>query len=282
MNTYPIYRYAESSAPPLCLGIGNGFPPQVYAPLAQALRPHYEALCFLPRPWWEGADPQAFSGWENLAEDFMAALEQQALAPALAVGHSMSGVALVMAAAQRPDLFRALVLLDPVFFPPWALRLGQMTAFFGLRLNQRLVDRALQRQRHWPSYEAAYARFRGRSLFERCSDELVHLYTQGMTRPAPDGGLELAHPPEWEARIFATPPFAEWRYLARLCVPTLVLYGAQSAVFVARMAARWRRVRPDIGLQSIANSGHLLPMEQPQAVAEAIVRFFMPYSGAEG
>lgn len=274
--SYPIHVYDSSTVgkPVLCIGHGNGFPPLAYAPFAKALGEGYHAVCLPARPWWGEQDPHQFDSWQILADDLLAGIQAHCLAPVIGVGHSMSGVALVMAAVKCPQLFRAIVLLDPVFLPPLYLAAAQLAQWLGLQPNLRMVQGALKRQRNWASQEEAYQRFRGRSLFARCSDELVRLYTQGMTRQN-GHGIELAYPPEWEAQIFSVAPLGEWDFLPELTVSTLVIAGSESDVFTARSIKVWRSKRPDVPVIVVPDSGHLVPFEQPDTVASHVLDFLV-------
>lgn len=276
----PIYdfRSAEQAhlPPQVCIGHGNGFPPEMYQPLAQALGVDYPAICLPARPWWPDSDPNAIKDWSFLAHDLAEGLEAHDLAPIIGVGHSMSGVGLAMAAAKYPTLFRAIILIDPVFLPPLWVSLGRLLRYFRQPFKH-MVEGTLRRRREWPNRQAAYDHFRKRSLFQNCSDEMVRLYAEGITRPLnpsePDGTMTLAYPPEWEARIFGHMSYNQWRYPKKITVPCLLIAGANSDTFLPPAQAAWGKRRPDIPLIKITEAGHLVPFEQPEASAAAIRAF---------
>jgi sigma-B regulation protein RsbQ len=58
-------------------------------------------------------DPQRYSSLDSYAEDVLQVLEALALPPVVYVGHSVSAMIGVLAAARRPDLFDRLVLVSP-------------------------------------------------------------------------------------------------------------------------------------------------------------------------
>ena len=107
----------------------------------------------------------------------------------------------------------------------------------------------------------------------RRSDAALWDYVDAGTRLRPDGLLELAYPPEWEAHIFATLPTDVWRGMGRLRVPALVLRGALSPTFRPAAVERMRRLLPGARFATIAGAGHLAPMERPEEVAAAILAF---------
>ena len=271
---YPIHIYdtATVGKPVICLAHGNGFPPEMYIPLIRAIGSDYHSVCLPSRPWWENSDPDAFTGWEMLADDLIAGIKAHDLAPVIGIGHSMGGVAMMIAAVRQPELFHSVIMLDPVFMPRFWLRFIRIAKPFGYRPLKQLINRALKRQRQWNSLEDAYQRFRQRSLFARCSDEVVCLYVEGMTRPS-ENGIALAYLPEWEAAIFSHIPLYEWRYPPKLTVPALIIGGAKSDTFLSPAIKLWRRMRPDIRVEIISESGHLVPMEEPDTVAGYICAF---------
>ncbi|HVO42162.1 MAG TPA: alpha/beta fold hydrolase, partial [Aggregatilineales bacterium] len=55
--------------------------------------------------------------WFAFGRDLIALVDRLDLRDVVAVGHSMGGHSVVMAAAQRPDRFAALLLIDPVIWP---------------------------------------------------------------------------------------------------------------------------------------------------------------------
>jgi pimeloyl-ACP methyl ester carboxylesterase len=274
--SYPIHIYhsASSGKPTLLIGHGNGFPPEVYAPLVDALGMDHPAVCLPARPWWENAAPEDFTGWHMLADDLVGGIREHQLAPVIGIGHSMSGVAMSIAAVEHPDLFRAIILVDPVYIPRRYMWLTGVLRLLGIQPNAKLINGALRRQRQWDSLEEAYQRFRNRSLFQNCSDEVVWLYTKGITRPT-SSGVELVYPPEWEAKIFSSVPVDEWRYPPRISVPCMVIGAEKTDVFFPPSVRLWQKMRPDIPVHVVPEAGHLLPMEKPSQVADLIRAFLV-------
>jgi pimeloyl-ACP methyl ester carboxylesterase len=56
-------------------------------------------------------------------------------------------------------------------------------------------------------------------------------------------------------------------------VPTLLLWGGQGNLANRPVLDIWRRVATDVRGTAIADCGHYLPEEQPEAVADAVLRF---------
>jgi pimeloyl-ACP methyl ester carboxylesterase len=62
--------------------------------------------------------------------------------------------------------------------------------------------------------------------------------------------------------------------LSGIAVPTIVLTGDQDALIPPEEARNMAAAIPGARFVSIANAGHLTPMERPGAVASALSEFF--------
>lgn len=258
----------------LHLAVANGFPPACYRPLMESLRPVGHGVSLLPRPLWpEDKGPDRRVTWYTLAEDLIQAFEALGWREVIGIGHSMGGVITMVAAARRPDLFRAVVLMDPVLMDPKILTLFRVFRALGLgpRLHP-LARRARRRRRAWPDREAAAAYLRSRPLFAAWHPDAFAGYLEEGLRPSRNGQVMLAYPPEWEVHIFVSVPHDAWRFVSQLRVPTLVLRGATTDTFTAGSEARFRRFKPDAQFEVIPG-GHLFPMERPEETAQVIRRW---------
>ena len=74
------------------------------------------------RPLWPDSRPEDIEDWRPLTDDFLHFLDAHQTAPIACVGHSMGGIALLRAALREPERFKAIVLLDPVLFPPYFIK----------------------------------------------------------------------------------------------------------------------------------------------------------------
>lgn len=272
MTAFPVHEFG-GEGPALHLAPANGFPPGTYRALAETLTGSYRVFALPSRPLWPGSRPEDAPTWHSLAGDLLAGLDTLGLSGVVGVGHSLGGVLTLWAAIERPELFRAVVLIDPVLLPPAWLRGLRLLRLLGLGHRQPLVQGALRRRRTWPDRQACFEHYRGKALFARWSDAVLGDYVAAGTLPRRDGVVELAYPPEWEAHIFATTPLDIWRDVPRLQVPVGVLRGEHSETFLPQAQARLARLVPQAQCVSIGGTGHLLPMEQPAATGAAILDF---------
>jgi pimeloyl-ACP methyl ester carboxylesterase len=74
----------------------------------------------------------------------------------------------------------------------------------------------------------------------------------------------------WEPRWF-NPSLERW--LHRIDVPTLVIWGQDDKFLPSQYAARWRERVPNAAVEMIPACGHLPHVEKADATAAAIVRF---------
>jgi pimeloyl-ACP methyl ester carboxylesterase len=178
-----------------------------------------------------------------------------------------------MAALSRPELFRALVLIEPVFLSPDILEAVDKLVKSGKGDDLPLVKVARMRKREWSSRREAFSHFRPKRVFSGWSDKSLHDYVTYGLRENEAGDLTLIYPPEWEARIYATVPTDVWELIPQITQPTLAIRGGKSDTMSDTAWELWQRRQPGATFVEMANSGHLLPMEEPQAVADKIKDF---------
>ncbi|HAI15415.1 MAG TPA: alpha/beta hydrolase, partial [Gammaproteobacteria bacterium] len=100
----PIFHFSHA----------NGYPPLAYRALLQAFQADHEVIASLHRPIWDTPpEPSEMKSWRPLGEDLLLLLKQLGR-PNISVGHSMGAAAIVMAAVKHPELFRSIVLIEPV------------------------------------------------------------------------------------------------------------------------------------------------------------------------
>ncbi len=255
----------------------NGYPPACYLPLIEDLEADDHVFSMFLRPLWPKADPTAISDWMPFSEDLLRFLRERNLGPVIGMGHSIGAVVTLRAALQQPDLFRALILIDPVLLPP--RRIVQLRILRALGLSNRLdmrIQTTLRRRRHFDDLDQLFAGYRRREVFRYFSDERLRAMIEGITRPDPNGGYELVYSPEWEARIYQTAIWNDgdiWDGLPELRVPTLLIRGSHTDTFWAQAARLVEKRNPALKTITVPESTHLVPLERPDAVASAAREF---------
>lgn len=247
--------------------------PPTYKKALQPLENNFQIISLKIRPLWEGESPKQLKHWSLFADDLIRGLDSIKAKGITAIGHSLGGVVTLYAAVKRPDLFSRLVLLDPTLLDPFRLRKIRLMHLLGMETRRSLVMGALRRRKNWGSVQEAYLSFKEKPLFKKWPKETIRAYATSITRPSSRGGVELAYPPEWEARIYQTIPTDVWKYVRRLIRPTFVLAGKDSHVFNLKSVEAFRQACPVARVETIPDAGHLLVQERPLEVGRRIVRF---------
>lgn len=245
----------------------NAYPPACYRRFLQPFLADYQVLALTQRPLWPQTDPQALNSWQDFAADLIRFFEQEGLRDVVGMGHSLGAVATMYAAVQRPDLFRAIVLIEPVFLPPQILQMA--AAYPDKAAEQPFVLRALHRRNRWPSRQAAFDRFREKSVFGRWADEALWDYVNNGIHEE-DGEFVLTYPREWESRVYARPPLLVWEQVPQLTVPTLALRATETDTLFPESWQLWQDLQPEATFVEMEDVGHMLPMERPLSVAQTI------------
>ena len=276
----PTRRYSSSGipyldwggqGPPLHFSHANGFPPGTYQTFLQPLTAHFHVLSMEARPLWGDQDPARFRHWRELADDLARFVQEMGLTGAIAVGHSLGAVTSLFCAAAHPDLFRALVLIDPVILPAHLCPVWALAGLMGLNRRAALPTRTRLRRMEWPSREVLYRAYRAAHVFARWQDEALLDYVTSVTEDVPGGGVRLRYPREWEARIFETAPPDSWLAMPRLRhMPLLVLRGEHSTTFTRGTMRLMRWLLPHGTFVEIEGADHFVPMCRPEQAAQAM------------
>ncbi len=257
----------------------NGYPPGCYKPLLELLGTKYHVFGMSLRPLWPDSNPDDIKDWNPFSDDLLRYLSSHETAPVIGVGHSIGAIVTLRAALRDPNKFRALVLIDPVLFPPRRLISWNFIRATGMghRLHP-MIAASQKRRRTFDDLNTIFRGYRNRKIFRYMSDENLRMYIQGITQPT-NGGYELVFSPEWETRIYFTGlrDFDIWRELPRLKVPTLFIRGAESDTFWEEAAKSVKRKQPKAKMETLERSTHLLPLERPKEVFDIIQSFLKTF-----
>ena len=262
------------AGPRLHFAHAAGYPAGAYRPLIERLTPRYHVTAMIMRPMWPEARPADLQSWNLLVDDLVQFIAEQGGGSLIGVGHSLGAMVTLAAALRCPELFRAVVLIDPVLFRRRLLLSIEVSRRLGLlRKIHPFIGAALKRRRVFASADEMFERYRRADVFRRIADGGLRAYVDSMARPRPDGQVELAFTPEWEAQIYETGPLNLWSELKSLRPPALFIRGAETDAFSQAAAARVRRSLPRAVMHDVSGAGHLVPMEQPDEVARIIHDF---------
>jgi len=274
----------ESPAPPVWRGHratgegtalhflhGNGFCGGVYWPFLSRFLPQHALFCSDIEGHGASEAPAQNSGAEAVLVRARQVIAEQGLDRALLVGmgHSYGAALTLRLAADHPQLFRAVVLLDPIVMPPplWA----------GVRLSSLLgrnpiAQGARRRRERWPSREAALQHLQGRGIYAGWTLDAMRCFVDHALTPTGNGEeVRLACPRDIEATIFEHPIWP-WRAFRRLQCPALFVYGESSYPFFPWAHRLAKAANPRIQFRRLPG-GHCFMQQDPARAHEVVAEF---------
>lgn len=260
-GTGQVFHFAHS----------NGYPPGCFQPLLTLFTDQYHVTAMFLRPLWPGSQPDKFVDWQTISDDLYQFLQQQGFEQVVGVGHSLGAVATMKTAIRYPALFKALVLIEPVFMPPEILSMIAADPEKA-KLNP-LYQKTVRRRNRWPDRQAAFDHFRAKAVFQRWSDEALWAYIDSGFQETADGQLALVYRREWEAQIYAHFPLTVWQEVPQMQQPTLAVRAAESETLLLQAWQLWQDLQPQAQFVEIPEAGHMVPAERPTAVAAEISKF---------
>ncbi|VDC01696.1 unnamed protein product [Peniophora sp. CBMAI 1063] len=190
-----------------------------------------------------------------------------------ALGHSFGGTALTLAVRACPELFKALILADPVIFPKGV----ESKVYDSLRAY---IPGAVVRRNGWISREAAYTALKSRQPFVDWPDEVLQLHIEHGLVETSDGGVRLKCTAFQEAVVYIEHSSAHkaWVELPnideRVAIHWIVPSAHQSIVRTEDLAGdRVRRRSTNSSHVVIQDATHLLVQSHPLKVADKIHEF---------
>jgi pimeloyl-ACP methyl ester carboxylesterase len=265
----------HSGATTIAFSHANGFPAGTYRLMFDAWRAAGFEVTAVERYGHAPAYPVT-SNWPRLRDQLIDHVEQHAPGRRVHfVGHSLGGFLSLKAACKRPDLAASVVLLDSPVIGGWrahsvhALKLGGMFK----RMSPGRVS--VRRRWQWPSAEAAWQHFAGKTAFARWAPEVLRDYIASGMEPDPGGtgpdAVRLAFHRDVETHIYNTlvhdMPTVLHRHPPKC--PVSFIGGTRSAeVRQCGLAATKALVRERI---SWVEGTHLFPMERPGEAARALL-----------
>ena len=273
----PYFTLGEPGEPLYFLH-ANGYPPECYRPLITSLSERYQVISMRQRPLWPNSKPEEIADWNPLTDDFLRFLDEQKTGASIVVGHSVGGIVALRAALRQPESFRALVLIDPVLFPPYIIRPWQVVRSLGLAYQVHpLVRASKNRRQEFDDLDRLFKGYRRKSVFKYMDDTALHAYVDGIACPG-DHGYKLCYSAEWEMRIYVTSVWHDldiWRGLQGLKVPLLIVRGAETDTFWASTGRCVQLKIATARVVTVPRATHLVPLERPAEVFQAIQEFLL-------
>jgi pimeloyl-ACP methyl ester carboxylesterase len=203
--------------------------------VAAALEQDYDIVAYDAR--YHGLSDAADNPPEGAGADLITVTEKLGLESPAIMGHSMGAGAVLLAAGARPDLFRRAILEDPAFrlplpegAPPPPPPPGLAAPDYATMTVEAIEADGRRRNPGWHDEEwGPWAR--SKSQFRR----------------PPNMGGSLGPPGAWRER------------LAKVSVPTLLIYGGnpdRGRLVSDEAAAEAKKLKPDLELLKLDRAGH--------------------------
>jgi pimeloyl-ACP methyl ester carboxylesterase len=255
MADTPILHFAHA----------NGFPAGCYNKLLGLLRGDHDVIAI--EKMGHNPDYPVDDNWESLARELIDYVERTAGgSTVIGIGHSMGGILTFLAAYNRPELFKGIIMLDPpLAYGPLALflYLGKKS---GLMERVKIVAQTKRRRTQWASREEAEAYFKKKSPFSNFNPDCLRDYVRYGTMEN-EAGVKLSFDVNVETDIFRTTPH-NLNFLVRRSIPGSVVVGEHSYVSLRSV----NKFAKKHALEPVRFEGgsHLFPLEYPERTATLI------------
>ena len=253
----------------------TGFHARVWDQTIKALPDDCPVIAAEMRGHGRSSGREPISAWQEFSDGISELVDHLQLRDAIGVGHSMGGYTVTLTSIRRPNVFRELILVDPVISEPMTYQTNPFAALSGLH------DHPVARRRnHWTSWQDMYDHLSDREPYSFWRTEVLKDYCVYGLMPAEDGsGFVLACPPILEASVY----YNKWRsgihdQLCKVEVPVTVL-RARYVPLVPGGRSDYQRSTTWEGLPAMFPRGkdiylphltHFIPMQEPETVAHHI------------
>ena len=238
---------------------------ETFVGVARALQPQFRVIAFDQRGRGDSDwDPARRYDTATYVSDLEAIVDAMGLSQFDLLGHSMGGINAVVFASQQPRRVRKLVIADA---GPGAFESSPGAA----RIRQELM--------HTPdgfdSWQSAsdFMRQLRPTVTEEARQQRLH----SMLRPCEGGGFtwRYDHAGIAHTRLHPDPAcVVDLRpHVAALACDTLLLRGGRTDYLLPEMAQAMCESNPRIRCQEIADAGHYIHDDQPEAFNQAVGRF---------
>ncbi|SNX61996.1 pimeloyl-ACP methyl ester carboxylesterase [Streptomyces sp. TLI_55] len=232
-----------------------------WAPTARWLSERHRAVALDQRGHGRSdKPPQAAFTREAYVEDAEAALEQLGLGPAVLIGHAMGALTAWQLAAKRPDLVSGVIICD---MRASALGAASQREWADWFKSWPLPFATLADVRKWFGEDDPWV--------ERPNPARGEFYAEVMAE-SPDGWRPVFEPEQMLKSRETWVLDAHWEELAQVQCPTLVVRGLDGELGRAE-AQEMVRVLPRGEYAEVADAGHLVHYDQPEAWRAAVEPF---------
>ncbi|MDD5415115.1 MAG: alpha/beta hydrolase [Smithellaceae bacterium] len=262
------YLYYEGGEKKILFTHATGFLPWLWHPIIEQFVPEYSVwapyICS-----YRSCNPQEGGlSWKVIAEDLSTFCRAQNIENHVMVGHSMGATVSTIAASAFGLKPRGMFLIEPIYLPEEFYKLTPRVE------DHPLAAKSIKRVNYWQNEDEALAYLQSRSLFSDWDKEVLDLYVRYGMEKQQAGDMQLTCTPESEASMFMGGWCCDpWPLLDKIECPVLVLEGEKSTNIGLVDIRRAVSILPQGRYGSVADAGHLIPMQKPAEIASMIKDF---------
>ena len=262
-----VYKYSTNinTKPDILFSHATGFHGRCFDPVISSLINEHDCTSFDYRGYGDSQlDPDWPLEWQGYGDDALA-VARSMQKKIIAVGHSMGGAALVMAALVAPELFQALILYEPIIFPTYI-----RDATESPREPSPLVEGARRRRTTFASRDEAFTNYFSKPPMNIFDERSLHAYVDHGFKDA-ESGVVLKSRPEHEARTYEMGAIHKtWDQLNLLRVPTWVVAGVVAPMQPSSWTESIAKEIQNAKFIQWPDAGHFGPMQQPDRLAQLV------------
>ncbi len=245
----------------------NGFPSKTYGKMFSVLEDGFN-IGFLDRHA-HNPDFPVSDGWDFLKEELRNEIKTRYDQPIIGLGHSLGGILHLLTAAENPELYKKIILLDaPVISRISSLGVKMMKKFKPLEKYSPAFHTKFRRNL-WRDKTEAFEHFYKKEKFRRFDEDVLRDYIEYGTTEN-EKGISLFFKPKIEAEIYKTLPDFLPKLRGKIKIPVAYIGGKSSS------EAKWARIgfmRRNFPFDFYFLDGtHLFPFEKPIETAELILQ----------
>jgi pimeloyl-ACP methyl ester carboxylesterase len=251
---------------PLYLVHATGFCGALWDPIARAVSAETAPRAMDVRGQGRSSKPDRDYPWQLFADDLLDWIRSEGGGPIFAMGHSSGATAVALAAAQEPERFARILLIDPTILPPPAERTeDERRGGFGL------ADRAAKRRGSFDSRQSVRESYHERFPFSSWDPRVFELYLEHAV--VEDGDARLRCPPELESRIYlGTAAIDPWPELEMIRARTRIVLPEHSGLR-PELQRRLEQALPHAEIVRTEGT-HFVPMEHPDLIGQLALEHF--------
>lgn len=240
----------------------NGFSSRCYSYLFELLAPikfEYVDVLGLTNT------PEALT-MHTLAEEYIAFIEAKGETSIIGLGHSLGGAILYLAAAKRPDLFKKLILIEPILFGPY--KRIPIAFFNAIGKGDALgpAKKAMHRKTEFDSRNHAKNYLSEKSFFKEFDTRSFEDYITFGLKPKEDK-VTLSIPAAIELAVFRS-TLTKIPSVSNK-IEKVFIYGNRSDTIWPSDVKYWRNKIQNVVINEFDGT-HMFPLEQPIKTAQLL------------